>query len=89
MFISQEKAKTFLRKEAGFSIAKAEACVKNLPKTQDGKRLKIRSADIRKIIDESNKPTPQSLMPSEIKIRPFRKDLVARIRREKGLPPKD
>lgn len=86
MFLSQKKAKLLIRKNAGYSVASAEEAVASLPKKVDGKRLKVKMADVQKIIDEANCPSPPPPVKSGVTIRPFRKSLVNQIRRAHGLP---
>ena len=63
MYISQKPAIKILRNKAGFTIAKATAEVKKLTKYPDGKLLKVKSADLDKIINEANQPTPDTVKP--------------------------
>jgi hypothetical protein len=74
-FISQKTAKLMLRREAGYSVALAKATVESLPKTRDGKRLKIKTADVYRLIAEAQKPSPIPTPKSDIKFRPFRREI--------------
>ena len=67
-----------LRHEAGFSVALADEKVRSLPKTTDGKREKVKSVDIQKIIQDANAPSP--VLKIGGKIRPFRKEILEQIR---------
>jgi hypothetical protein len=81
MLISQKKAKLMLRREAGFSVALAGEKIQSLPKTVDGKREKVKQADVQRIIAEANKPSV--IIPSETArpVRPFRRDLREKIQK--------
>jgi hypothetical protein len=85
MYISKKKAKLLLRKNAGFSIAAADEEIEKLPKRKFGERFKVKLADVQKLIDEANKPTPVIVPKTGVKIRPFRKTIVDQIRQFKGL----
>ncbi len=78
MFISIKKAGLKLRNEAGFSIALASEEVKKLKKVVDGKREKVRSADVNRIISDAMRPTPAP--DAAFKIRPFQKRVIDQIR---------
>ena len=66
-----------LRKEAGFSHELSREKVKGLKKFTDGKREKVKAADVKVIIQESIRPTPFP----KVKIRPFRKSIIDQIER--------
>lgn len=65
IYLSQKEAKRLLR-SANFSVKAAAAAVAAMAKVADGKREKVKSADLRRIIDEAARPTP----PKPLSIRP-------------------
>ncbi|HEY8560457.1 MAG TPA: hypothetical protein VIL74_08775 [Pyrinomonadaceae bacterium] len=77
--ISQKQAKLILRREAGYSVALAAETVSALPKTKDGAREKIRSADVDRLVEESRLPSPAVKPATGVKIRPFRREIRAQI----------
>ena len=66
-----------LRAEAGFSVAAAAEAIEKLPKKADGMRLKVRAADVRKIVTDAAAPSPEPV--AKVVIRPFRQSLKKRV----------
>jgi hypothetical protein len=80
--LSQKRAVKFLKTETGLSWDWARKQVQQLPKVPDGKRLKVRTADLRRIVLEANiAPIVQ------ITMRPFSKKQIDRVQKY-GLPSK-
>lgn len=56
--LTQTKARKILREQGGFSIEKSRQAVEDLKKVADGKREKVRGADLARILSEISKPSP-------------------------------
>lgn len=71
IFISQKEAKRQFR-AAGLSVKAAAAAVEKLRKFTDGKREKVKSVDVRRVIREQSEPSPLPVNPSAKPIRPIK-----------------
>jgi hypothetical protein len=84
MFISQKKAKLIFRREAGFSVALANQRVDELPKHRDGKREKVKLADVRRIINAAARPSPAPAQNTKTK---GRARLLSKMKARMGVNP--
>ncbi len=61
VYISKKQAKLTLRR-SGFSVEAAGKEVEKMAKTTVGKRDKVKTADVNRLIEEAARPTPISTL---------------------------
>jgi len=77
MLITQMKAIAQMRAETGLSIAACTRIVRGLPMRRDGKRNKVRLADVRLAINDAIRPVPVTSPPN---MRPISQRQIDRVR---------
>jgi hypothetical protein len=86
MYLSIKQSRLKVHAETGIPYAEIDERFKQIPKTKFGKREKIKLADLNKIIEEANTPTPIVIPANAPKVKPLNRRHIEQIRRFHGLP---
>jgi hypothetical protein len=86
MFLSEKQSRLLLHRKSGMTYAAIDAILEKSPKTLFGERKKFKLADLNKIIEDANRPTPIIIPANAPKVKPLNQRHVEQIRRFRGLP---